>query len=280
MPRRLCFATSTCLLKDNGQTLCSGAFRLMSRFSLASSFSDLLWPRTCLACGRSAVDPVMCPSCRQRSKRASTSVEYTADGRIRSAFALWKFERDAPVRVVLHRLKYGNCPWIGLELGEDLARSGSVLLEKPWDVIIPVPLHKLRLLERGYNQSDWIARGIGRAMNVPVASREMARRRNTKSQTDLAREDRRTNVESAFSLRGVCSLEGCRVILVDDTLTTGATLGAAARILVDAGVTLVQPAAVARATLWLDEEQPDARSVITSQTKSVSHGASIVGYNL
>lgn len=222
----------------------------------------------------------MCPSCRQRSKRASTSVEYTADGRIRSAFALWKFERDAPVRVVLHRLKYGNCPWIGLELGEDLARSGSVLLEKPWDVIIPVPLHKLRLLERGYNQSDWIARGIGRAMNVPVASREMARRRNTKSQTDLAREDRRTNVESAFSLRGVCSLEGCRVILVDDTLTTGATLGAAARILVDAGVTLVQPAAVARATLWLDEEQPDARSVITSQTKSVSHGASIVGYNL
>jgi len=245
---------------------------------MAAAFRDLLWPRSCLACGSRAVDGVMCLSCRRRSKRAEPAILHPGEQRVRPAFALWKFERDAPIRAVLHRLKYGNCPWIGYSLGKAMAASFPPPVEAGWDLILPVPLYSLRLLERGYNQSDWIARGLGDALEVPVMGAELKRLRSTASQTNLTREERRANVEGAFSLSGRCTLEKSRVILVDDTLTTGATLLAAARILVDAGARFVQPAAVARATLRLDEEQPDAASVISSQ--SSLYGTSSVGYNL
>ena len=222
----------------------------------------------------------MCEACRDRSRRVSAPYHCATDGRIRSAFALWKFDRDEPVRMVLHRLKYGNCPWIGYHLGSTISASTPACPSGSWDYIVPVPLHPRRLLERGYNQSEWIARGLGRALDVRVTPQALARRKNTKSQTDLSKEDRTSNVSGAFVIDGDTDLTGSSVLLVDDTLTTGATLTAAATTLVESGASVVQPVAVALATLHRDEEQPDAGSVIPSQHESFHHESSSVGHNL
>ena len=134
---------------------------------------------------------------------------------------------------------------------------------------------RARLLERGYNQSEWIARGLSAAMDVPLMSRLLIRSRNTRTQTALTRDERRDNVSEAFRTTQGTDIDGTTILLVDDTLTTGATLRSAARALVNAGAI-----AVAGAALRLDEEQPDDAPVIRFQTDGFLYGASPVGYNL
>jgi ComF family protein len=251
----------------------------MSRLIL-TDVRNLLWPRSCLACGRRTDDPILCSSCRISSKRDARPAQSLESGPVRRPEALLKFDRDQPIRSVLHRLKYGNCPWIGYHLGVLLASSEFAPLAGEWDLAVPVPLHRARLLERGYNQSEWIARGLSAAMDVPAMSGLLSRSRNTKTQTTLSRDERQVNVEGAFRIAKGTDLSGKRILLVDDTLTTGATLSSTAGVLVGAGAVLVQPVAVARATLRLDEEQPDDAPVIPFQTDGFLYGAPSVGYNL
>jgi ComF family protein len=151
---------------------------------------------------------------------------------------------------VIHRLKYGNSPWIGSKVGHFI---GSELLE-PEDirssVVVPVPLHRKREIERGYNQSEWVARGIKEVTGIPLDSRMVIRRRMTATQTRLGRDARMANVEGAFSMRRSLPPE-CHVILVDDTITSAATLFSCARVLLEAGAASVLPIAVASAPLHL-----------------------------
>lgn len=243
-----------------------------------TAFKDILWPRACLACGLTTTDPILCDGCKACSDRAPEP-DAAEDGPVHSAVAVWKFDRDEPIRYVLHRLKYGNCPWIGLPLGAGLAastnRSGAA-----WDVVVPVPLHPRRLLERGYNQAEWIARGLAREMNLPIEPFALARRKNTRTQTGLSREDRPSNVNNAFAVDEGDRISGANVLLVDDTLTTGATLSEASRMLVAGGVSTVLPVAVAFATLRLDEEQRAAGSVISSRHQPTGHESPFLGHHL
>lgn len=115
------------------------------------------------------------------------------------------------------------------------------------DMITPVPMHWLRRLGRGVNSPQIVARCLAGAMDVPLAPRMLARRRNTLPQSELLPRERLANVRGAFRVRAGYDLRGARVLLVDDILTTGATCGEIARVLRRAGATAVFAAVLARA---------------------------------
>lgn len=135
---------------------------------------------------------------------------------------------------LLHRLKYENRPKIGVVCGEQygyqLLHSG--VYELP-DLIIPIPLHPKRKKTRGYNQSEMIARGLSKAMNRPYSVMHLIRNTNTKTQTAKSRVDRYLNVKGKFDLKNPEELEGKHLLLVDDVITTGATMEACAEVLLE-----------------------------------------------
>ena len=148
---------------------------------------------------------------------------------------------------VIHRYKYQRALWFEPFLADLLVCAARPALAKEhWDVIVPVPLHPLKKREREFNQAERLAARLGEATEVPVTARELRRVEPTRTQTLLTREQRAANVRHAFAVRAGCQLEGRRVILVDDVLTTGATTSACARALRNAGAREVQVWTVAR----------------------------------
>jgi len=148
-----------------------------------------------------------------------------------------------PVSDLLHRLKYGRERLLGRALGLLLADA----LPNPadFDAIVPVPLHSTRLRERTFNQADEIARPIASQLRIRLLTRGIRRRLTTRPQASLARVERIANMAHAFSV--ACDLRGRHVAIVDDVITTGATINALAIALKRAGASRVAGWAVARA---------------------------------
>jgi len=192
-------------------------------------------------------------------------------GRIRETVALFRYDaapttRDEPVlaaeppfahtlRDAVLRLKHGGASEVGPTLGEALARTvanrgldGSRL-----DGVVPVPLHWRRQIGRRYNQAERIAVGVARTLGVPLLP-VLRRRSGGRSQQGLTLAERQANVKSAYALasrrvrwwHGVDSLQGARLLLVDDVMTTGSTLVACARVLAEAGAGPIYAAILGR----------------------------------
>jgi ComF family protein len=150
------------------------------------------------------------------------------------------------IAVALRRLKYESRPDLAGPLGRLLCgviRRGGLGA----DVVVPVPLHPKRLADRGYNQAALLGRAAARALSVPLAARALVRIRHTPQQAHLGREARLGNVVNAFHVRDPAAVRGLHVLLVDDVVTTGSTLGACTAALLAAGAASVQMLAVARA---------------------------------
>jgi ComF family protein len=137
-------------------------------------------------------------------------------------------------------MKYKGCRSLSAELGRRMRCAGSELLAEGW-VAVPVPLHRRRLRARGFNQAADLARHLG----LPVIE-ALRRTRATPSQTDLPAAKRHANVRGAFAPRSRAHVDGCRIVLVDDVCTTGATLESCARVLVEAGAREVSALTAAR----------------------------------
>lgn len=145
-------------------------------------------------------------------------------------YAHWMFDKTGLVQKLHRELKYNNRPSYGLELGRIVA-SGflKAIDDRPLpDCIIPIPLHSTRYLERGYNQSLMLAKGFEERIQRPIATDCLIRKKPTRSQTGLNANSRMQNVRAAFSIKTAGALKGKHVVLIDDVLTTGATLTAAA----------------------------------------------------
>jgi competence protein ComFC len=143
---------------------------------------------------------------------------------------------DPYYQTLIHHFKYNRKFSIGKKLG---SRLGQLLKQeefsKGFDYIIPVPLHLSRKRERGYNQSRILAEEISKTVSVPLMEKVLIRKKKTKDQTHLSLEERERNVRGAFVVRANSALQGKKVILVDDVMTTGSTLKECARVLKDAG---------------------------------------------
>ena len=198
---------------------------------------DLLFPPHCVHCER--VGSFLCARCLAELTPASGREARGLDGaRVRADFA-------GPVRSAIHAFKYDRQLRLVGPLGDLLCQA---LSDTDWavDLVVPVPLHATRLRERGYNQAALLARQVAQTRGWAFAHDAVRRVRETASQVDLNAQERRANVDGAF-VADSSAVARRHVLVVDDVLTTGATMSACADALRAAGAACVYGAAVAGA---------------------------------
>ena len=135
------------------------------------------------------------------------------------------YEKNHPIRLVMHQMKYADQPMIGYQLAQEAAREFICTdFFDGIDLIIPVPLHKKRMRSRGYNQSEYIARAIGEITGIPVDTTHVRRVKNTPKQALQDKEGRQTNVADAFEVNHPEQMYHKHILVVDDLITTGETI--------------------------------------------------------
>jgi len=222
-----------------------------------NSFLDFLLPRFCFECSDKLLpgEYLFCAEClpeipRVPPDRLAIEFErkFLGEEIISGFTSLFLFEKDGSIQKVIHEMKYQNSFNIGKTLGRI---AGEELFEKAaeWnaDMIIPVPIHSLRRADRGYNQSLYIAKGIGEMLFLPVKSGIVKRGKYTATQTTLNLNERKENVADAFTVKKNTPVKGKRIILIDDVITTGATITECAKALLNAGAVKVFAISVALA---------------------------------
>lgn len=207
--------------------------------------ASLFLPRTCLACGRVLLENegCVCLACRYNmpltnfAKRKDNPIKLLFENvlPVESAAAMFWFVGGTEWQRIIHNFKYHG-RWffaqkMGEWLGEELLDSGNF---DDIDLIVPIPLHYRRRLRRGYNQSEQLALGVGRKMGVGCDFRSVRRRHYNDSQTSKSRSERWDNVEEIFDVRRAERLRGKHILLLDDVLTTGATMASCASAIVKA----------------------------------------------
>jgi len=223
---------------------------------LYSPFLDFLYPPVCIACNAPLSDgsQKVCSACwnaipqvtKDLTLYQQTRAKLLVEGNINDIISCFVFEKTGPFQHIVHALKYKEYKSVGVDLG---LRIGEALIKGNLevDILIPVPLHRIKHRERGYNQSEFIARGIASVIHKPVVPNAVRRARNTQTQTKLTIEERRMNMEHAFELipRSSKILSGKKCLLVDDVITTGATTNACAHVIRFAGAAKIIAASAA-----------------------------------
>ena len=225
--------------------------------SLLRICADVVFPPVCHSCNARLPhgDSIACPACLaaivpvdEWDDAYREAFERLKEERTVSDFvAAWYFEQEGPLRALIPRLKIGGITSIGLEFGRVLGERIRDAGLGESDIVVPLPLHVSRMRERGFNQCELIARGVSAVTGRPLRTDLLRRTRFTPSQTPLGHLERRKNVQDAFGLRAHAPHEiaGRSVLLVDDVVTTGATMRSCAGALHGAGVRAVIACAVA-----------------------------------
>ena len=189
---------------------------------IAGALLSILFPERCAACGKAGRS--VCPLCKSKI-HVHTPVEIRACRGADAVFVCGHY--DGVLKKLIRSLKFGRKRLVARHIGEFMADvlSGIEALRR-FDAIVPIPVHRSRLAERGFNQSELIAGPIAERYGIPVLTVLMERTRNTRFMYNLGADQRRANVKGAF--RASEKAKGKRIILVDDVYTTGSTMSEAA----------------------------------------------------
>jgi ComF family protein len=232
----------------------------MLGFRIFSDFVRLFYPNLCMVCHNDLADgeSVICTSCLYHIPRtkywnfADNPVAKIFWGRvfIQNACSFFFFTKGSRYRKLLHHLKYSGRPEVGFVLGKEFGfELNKVGFYRNIDFIVPVPLHSKRLKKRGYNQAEEIAKGLQESMKVSVSNDNLIRIGYTETQTRKSRTERVKNVSNAFKLKDPQLFKGKHILIVDDVVTTGATLEECASIVLEAEDTKVSIVTLAYASL-------------------------------
>jgi ComF family protein len=234
----------------------------------AAPVKDFIFPPLCFSCSArlTETESRICNVCWHSIERIGPFDEtvrvlrerFSADGLVDDFISCFYFEEKGVLQQIIHSLKYNAMTRLGLELGGCLGRKIEEHLDgSSIDGIIPVPLHKLKQRERGFNQSEFICRGISQTIRKPVDVSLVARSKYTISQTHLNADERKQNVGGAFTIspRNKGDVRGKVFIVVDDVITTGSTIQSVAKVLKEKGAVKVIAASAALAKL---EKNADA----------------------
>ena len=201
---------------------------------MITSFLQLLYPKCCFACDQVLIrsENWLCTVCRFELPKPGLFLEqpnwisHKLDGLIEydRVHAYFLFAEGGKVQHILHQIKYKGQEKLGEYLGACVGRSFSL---EDYDIILPMPLHPSRLKERGYNQAACIARGISHESGIPLSVAHLLRTKQVASLIGLNRAERYQTLEEVFEVISPDELDGLRILLVDDTMTTGATFLAA-----------------------------------------------------
>lgn len=227
-------------------------------FRIIAGILHILYPKRCPICDRVLYTPFLsneypiCAACKNRIEYAAEPVckrcgkpltdergEFCQDCTRHTHYfvqgkALWVYQ--GCVKQSIYRLKYSNRREYGLAYAQELARQyGRWIERKQIEAILPVPLHKKRRRQRGYNQAEIIAKELGKLLNIPVHTDLLLRCIHTKPQKELNDKERKDNLKRAFRTAGKDMLFH-RILLVDDIYTTGSTIDGAAKALRESGV--------------------------------------------
>lgn len=213
-------------------------FRFVSE--LFSDFFELLYPTSCLSCKQTLEqqETLLCVSCRMklpetghhRYSESELMDKFVGKVKVEHVAAYYQFIKGGVVQKLIHQIKYKDQPDAAIIVGKWYGYQ--LRTECPWidtvDLFIGVPIHKSRLRKRGYNQADYIAEGISLVTRVPLGIDVMARTRFSGSQTHKNRFQRWLNVQTVFRVVKPAEIIGKHIAIVDDVLTTGATIEACA----------------------------------------------------
>jgi ComF family protein len=209
-------------------------------WSYLSNFIALFYPDYCSGCGRTLVksEEYLCLHCLEDlphtdfHKYKDNPVEMIFAGRVPvfQASAFCFFKKGNTIQTLIHQLKYkgnyGIGAYLGRQFGLELTKTETF---QSVDIIVPIPLHLQKLMQRGYNQSECIGRGMREVLSKPIDTSSLIRVTPTSTQTRKERYQRWENVSDIFRLTETNTLAGKHILLVDDVVTTGATIESAAR---------------------------------------------------
>lgn len=196
---------------------------------------DLFYPNICNGCHLELVgnESLICTSCLHILPKAkfhlliNNPVEQKLTGRIEfnNATSMYYFNKGGTIQHIMHALKYKGHTDIGVLLGQLFAKEiSSFSWVKDIDIILPIPLSKQKLHKRGYNQCDFIAAGMNDILNITIDTQSVIRKKNTQTQTQMNRLERMKNMEDAFEVVNIPALENKHVLILDDVITSGATI--------------------------------------------------------
>ena len=202
---------------------------------ISDDFLSLFYPDLCLACQKNAPvkSQLLCVRCSFKlpQTRFHLHVENAFTDRFWGRFplqagaSLYRFTKGGGVQNLIHQLKYKGRKEVGFKTGRFYGQQlKESLFFRELDMIVPVPLHPRKQHQRGYNQSDMIAQGLAQGMQIPWSDNVLLRKSFTETQTRKSRLERLENVSKAFATRNPSAIKGKHLLLVDDVITTGATL--------------------------------------------------------
>lgn len=217
---------------------------------MLNDFFNIIFPKLCAACNQSLLknEVVICTKCIIELPKTNyhldkeNSINKVFWGRvdIKMAGAYYHFSKGGRVQQLLHELKYKGNEKVGEFIGKlyayDLKKSEYF---QNIDFIIPIPLHKNKLKKRGYNQSESFAKGLSEVLGAPINTTDLFRKVDSKTQTKKTRYKRWENVGEIFGVLNNNKIENKTILLVDDVVTTGATIEASAKVLINKNCTIL-----------------------------------------
>lgn len=219
------------------------------------SIFDFISPRFCVSCSITLfTDEIfICKKCYAKISilhdheiKSEFERKFETENLVDDYNSLFLFKEKGPLQDLIHNLKYKQKFKIGIFLGEKLGKGKKDIITN-WNVdfIIPIPLHHLKKVERGYNQARYIAKGLGKISKINIKPNIVKRVKNTLSQTKLSNDERKGNMLGAFKIKDSKSINGKNIIIIDDVITTGTTVLELAKVLKENGAKKVFCLAVA-----------------------------------